>query len=89
MSGDVPGEISAVSIPAGVTRRLRLEPRALPVVSHHAIGFELEQIINVEILRVLQRSARKPYRWQRQRTSNIRNHVFDRLLPPGGDGQND
>ena len=53
MSRDMPSQISTVSIPATVARRLRFEPGSFAVISHHAIGFELKQIIDVQILRML------------------------------------
>ena len=46
-------QIPSVAIPTAIARRLRFEPGAFAVVSHHAIGFELEQIIDVQILRML------------------------------------
>src|SRR5262249_27247537 len=71
MAGDVSGQLAAVSVPARVARRLRLQSRADAVEGEHAIRFEREQIRGVEILRVLQRPAGQPDSRQRQRPRRV------------------
>ena len=53
MAGDVPGQLAAVGVPAGVALGLlRLEAGALAIEGEHAIGIERQQIRGVEILRL-------------------------------------
>src|SRR5437764_7483567 len=79
MSRDMPSQISTVSIPATVARRLRFQPGALAVIGQHSIRLELEQIIDVQILRMLQRPTGQPHCRQRQRTRDIWDCVLDLL----------
>ena len=85
MSGDVAGEIFAVAVPTRIALRLRLQAGALAVVGHHAIGFEFEQILGVQILRAFEWAAGHAHGSQRQRTSDIRDRILDRLAV-GGSG---
>src|SRR5581483_11516737 len=78
MPGDVPGELAALAIPSAVTLLgFWFQPRATTQIKEHAVGFELEQVIRIEILCVFQWSARQPHIRQRQRPGGERNGVCD------------
>jgi hypothetical protein len=77
----VSGEVSSVAIPAAVRLRLRHETRALPVEREHAIGLELQQVLRVQLLRALQRTAGQAHGRQGQRARDVRHRVDD---PFGG-----
>ena len=87
MPGDVAGELPAVAVPAGVARRLRLEPGALAVERQHAIRLEREQVGGVEILRVLERPAGQPHRRQRQRRATSGFAIVIRCTNPDDTSQ--
>ena len=67
MAGDVAREIPAAAVPAPVGLRLRLEPRALAIVRQHPVGLERQQVLAIQILRVLQRPTCQPDGRQGQR----------------------
>ena len=60
MAGDVPGEIPPAAIPAGVRLRLLGETGPHPVVRHHPVGIERQQIGLRHDLRLLERAAGQP-----------------------------
>ena len=57
MTGDVPGEIAAAAVPPAVRLRLGRQAGALPIIGQHAVGLEREQVLSIELLRVLERAA--------------------------------
>ena len=66
MPADVSGELFALDrIPAAVALGLRLQAGAHPVAGQHPVRLQRQQILRVQILRVLQRPARQPHRRQR------------------------
>ncbi len=69
MTRNVSGELPPGSVPTAITLCLRLETGALPKKRQHAFGLKLEQVRGVEILRLLQRTARQAHAAQRQRDS--------------------
>jgi hypothetical protein len=87
MAGDVSSQVPAVAVPTGVTLGLRLETGALAKVRHHPIRFELEQVVFIQILRMLQWSTGESHCRQGQGMSNLRNRVLD-LLGTSGPGEN-
>ena len=58
MSRDVAREIPSAPIPTVVRFSLRLQPCTLAVISQHPIGFELKQILGVQVLGSLERPAK-------------------------------
>ena len=64
MARDVAGEIAAAAVPAVVRFGFACESRALPVIGEHPICVEPQQVLRHQVLRVLERSAREPYRRQ-------------------------
>src|SRR5205823_13791338 len=64
MTSDVPGEIAPAAVPPAVRLCFRREAGALPVIRQHAVGLEREQVLPIELLRVLERPARQADRAQ-------------------------
>jgi len=60
MARDVPREIPAAAVPAAVRLRFRREPRALAVKRQHTVRLERQEVLAIQVLRVLQRPARQP-----------------------------
>src|SRR5262249_61346505 len=83
---DMSSEVSAVSVPAGVPLGLWFQPGALAVISHHPIRLQLEQVIRVQVLRLLEWPAGQSDRRERQWTGGVRNGVFYLLWAGGGGG---
>jgi hypothetical protein len=77
VSGDVPGQVSIVAVPAAVPLGLRLEARARPVEGEHPIRLERQQIGGIEILRLFQRPAGQPDGRQWQRPRDVRHGIYD------------
>jgi hypothetical protein len=72
------GELSPAAVPAAVAGfSFRFETGALPEIKEHAIGLEAEQILSVEVLRVLEWSASKAHRRKRKRMSELWNEGSD------------
>src|SRR5262245_60247373 len=82
---DMSREVSAVPVPAGVPFGFWFQPGALAVISHHPIRLQLEQVIRVQVLRLLEWPAGQSDRRERQWTGGVRNGVFY-LLCAGGAG---
>jgi hypothetical protein len=76
MAGDVASELAAAAVPASVAGvGLGLEAGTLAKVVEHAVGLELEEVVGVEVLRMLERAAGEAHGGQRKRWSGER-HGF-------------
>ena len=72
MAADVTGQLAADPIPSAITAfRLGLQSSALAEVIEHAIRFEFEQVLGVQILRVLERTAGKAHGGKRQGPGDV------------------
>src|SRR5436190_7294913 len=67
MARDVAGEIAAAAVPAVVRFRFARESGALAIVGEHPVRIEPQQVARHQLLRVLERPAREPYRRQGER----------------------
>jgi len=57
MPSDVSGQLTAIPIPTAIALRVRLQFGAAAQERQHSIGFEREQVLELEILRMLERSS--------------------------------
>ena len=80
MAGDVAGQLFAVGpVPRTIRLRFGLEPGAGAEQREHAIGLVAQQVGDVEVLRLFQRTAGEPHGGQRQRLREVRHGVLDRF----------
>src|SRR5438094_1134326 len=84
MARDVAGEIAAAAVPAVVRFRFARESGALAIVGEHPVRIEPQQVARHQLLRVLERPAREPYRRQGERPGADRARLTKRA-PRGGE----
>ncbi len=65
-------------IPAAVALGLRLQSGPQAVARQHAVRLQGQEILRVEVLRVLERAASETHRGQGQRSRSVRDHVGNR-----------
>jgi hypothetical protein len=59
MTGYVASEVFGVAIPATIRLCFRFKSGSLAEKGEHAVGFEFEQVLGIEILSVFERTARE------------------------------
>ena len=85
MPGDMASELFAVhGIPAAVAFGLGLQSGAQAIAGQHPIRLQGQQILRIEVLRVLERATGQPHVRQRQRRRSIRHDILDGLEFGGG-----
>jgi hypothetical protein len=65
----VSGELPPCAIPTAIPLGFWIETGALAKIGKHALRLKVEEILRIEVLRTLQRTAGQPHTAQRQRDS--------------------